>query len=147
MMRPELIVAVARFEFLSVVKRWSYLITTFGLPLFLAVISATVFGAQTYFLSQRATESSVFGLIDEANVIDDSVFADHQGARVWKVNAIEVELYASLDVAKDDLEAGHIRALYVIEPDYLKTGEVRAVRSEKTPLLSMGGTTVEPVLR
>lgn len=147
MIRPERVVAVARFELLSVVKRWSYLITTFGLPLFLALISATVFGAQTYFLSQRAVESSVFGLIDQANVVDESVFEDDEGARVWKVNAIEVELYASLDAAKDDLEAGHIRALYVIEPHYLKTGEVRAVQSEKTPLLSMRGTTVEPVLR
>ncbi len=146
-MRPDRIIAVARFELLSVVKRWSYLITTFGLPLFLAVISATVFGAQTYFLSQRAAESSAFGLIDEANVIDESVFDYDEGARVWKVNAIEVELYASLDAAKDDLQAGRIRALYVIQPDYLKTAEVRAVQSEKTPLLSMGGTTVEPVLR
>ncbi|MDH3726029.1 MAG: ABC transporter permease [Myxococcales bacterium] len=146
-MRPDRVIAVAKFELLSVVKRWSYLITTFGLPLFLAFISGTVLGAQTYFLTQRAAGSSIFGLIDEANVVDASVFEDDGGARVWKVNAIEVELYASLDAAKDDLAAGHIRALYVVEPDYLRTGEVRAVQSEKTPLLSMHGTTVEPVLR
>ncbi len=146
-MRPDRVTAVAKFELLSVVKRWSYLITTFGLPVFLALISGTVLGAQTYFLTLRGAESSAFGLIDEANVVDESVFEDDEGARVWRVNAIEVELYASLDAAKVDLEAGHIRALYVVEPDYLKTGEVRAVQSEKTPLLSMRGTTVEPVLR
>jgi hypothetical protein len=33
-MRFQRVVAVARFELLSVVKRWSYLIATFGLPLF-----------------------------------------------------------------------------------------------------------------
>ncbi len=146
-MRPDRVTAVAKFELLSVVKRWSYLITTFGLPVFLALISGTVLGAQTYFLTLRGAESSAFGLIDEANVVDESVFEDDEGARVWRVNAIEVELYASLDAAKVDLEAGHIRALYVVEPNYLKTGEVRAVQSEKTPLLSMRGTTVEPVLR
>ncbi|MCZ6807584.1 MAG: hypothetical protein O7F08_11570, partial [Deltaproteobacteria bacterium] len=146
-MRPYRVISIAKFELLSVVKRWSYLITTFGLPLFLALISGTVFGAQTYFLTQRASESSAFGLIDEADVVDESVFEDGDGARVWKVNAIEVELYDSLDAAKDDLEAGHIRALYVVEPDYLETGKVRAVQSEKTPLLSMRGATVEPVLR
>ncbi len=146
-MRPDRIISVAKFEFLSVVKRWSYLITTFGLPLFLALISGTVLGAQTYFLTQRASESSAFGLIDEADVLDESVFEDDGGVRVWKVNALEIELYDSLDAAKGDLEAGLIRALYVVEPDYLETGVVRAVQSEKTPLLSMHGTTVEPVLR
>ena len=146
-MRPDRIIAIAKFELLSVVKRWSYLITTFGLPLFLALISGTVLGAQTYFLTQRVSESSAFGLIDEADVVDESVFEDDGGARVWKVNAIEVELYDSLDAGRDDLEAGRIRALYVVEPDYLETGEVRAVQSEKTPLLSMHGMTVEPVLR
>ena len=33
-MRPKRIAAIARFEFLAVVKRWSYLLATFGLPLF-----------------------------------------------------------------------------------------------------------------
>ena len=33
-MRVQRIAAVARFELLSVVKRWSYLIATFGLPVF-----------------------------------------------------------------------------------------------------------------
>lgn len=146
-MRPDRIVAIAKFEFLAVVKRWSYLITTFGLPLFLALISGTVLGAQTYFLTQRAAESSTFGLIDDANVLDDSEFEKDGETRVWKVNAIEIELYSSLDAAKADLEAGRIRALYVVEPDYLRTGAVRAIQSEKTPLLSMRGTTVEPVLR
>ena len=35
-MRPKRVSAIARFEFLAVVKRWSYLLATFGLPLFLA---------------------------------------------------------------------------------------------------------------
>ena len=147
MMRPDRVRSVAWFELMSVVKRWSYLLTTFGLPLFLALVSATVLGAQTYFLTQRAAESSSFGLIDDADVVDRAVFEDREGASVWTVNEIDVELYTSLDDAKKDLEAGTIRALYVVEPDYLETGNVRAVQSEKTPLLSMRGTTVEPVLR
>ena len=82
-MRPKRIAAVARFEFLAVVKRWSYLIATFGLPLFLAAVSGTVLGVQTYFLSQRAAQSSAFGLVDEAAVVDQSVFGERDGARVW----------------------------------------------------------------
>ena len=139
--------AVARFEFLSVVKRWSYLIATFGLPIFLAVVSGTVLGAQTYFLTQRAAESSAFGLVDEAGIVDRSVFEDRDGAQVWTANANDVVLYENRDAAIQDLEAGRLRSVYVVEKGYLASGKVHAIQSEKTPLLSMRGTTIEPLLR
>ena len=146
-MRTKRIAAVARFEFLAVVKRWSYLFATFGLPLFLAAVSGTVLGVQTYFLTQRAEESSAFGLVDEAGVVDPSVFEDHEGARVWTVEESDVVLYDDQAAATRDLDSGRLRALYVVEHDYLQSGNVRAIQSEKTPLLSMRGTTVEPLLR
>jgi ABC-2 type transport system permease protein len=146
-MRMQRIAAVARFELLSVVKRWSYLIATFGLPIFLAVVSGTVLGAQTYFLTQRAAESSRFGLVDESGVIDRAVFEQRDGARVWTANGNDVVLYDNGDVATNDLESGRIRAVYIVAKNYLSSGEVRAIQSEKTPLLSMGGTTIEPLLR
>ena len=92
-MRIQRIAAVARFELLSVIKRWSYLIATFGLPLFLAVVSGTVLGVQTYFLTQRAAESSQFGLVDEAGVIDHSVFEERDGSEIWTANGSDVVLY------------------------------------------------------
>ncbi|NNK08807.1 MAG: ABC transporter permease [Myxococcales bacterium] len=148
-MRIQRIAAVARFEFLSVVKRWSYLLATFGLPLFLAAVSGTVLGVQTYFLSQRASESSQFGLVDEAEVIDRSSFVEKDGELRWRAreNADEVRLYASREAARQDLASGAVRAVYVIEDDYLTTGEVMAIESEKTPLLTMRGTSIEPLLR
>jgi len=145
--RIQRIVAVSRFELLSVVKRWSYLIATFGLPLFLAAVSGTVLGVQTYFLTQRAAESSEFGLVDEAAVVDRSVFEERDGLQVWTANGSDVVLYGNRDVATRDLESGRLRTVYVVEEDYLESGEVRAIQSEKTPLLSMRGTTVEPLLR
>ena len=146
-MRFPRIAAVARFELSSVVKRWSYLIATFGLPLFLAAVSGTVLGAQTYFLTQRAAESSQFGLVDEADVIDRSYS--------WSRAAIlegqpTPTRSCSMTIVKQlakDLESGRLRAVYVVEADYLATGEVRAIQSEKTPLLSMRGTSIEPLLR
>jgi ABC-2 type transport system permease protein len=146
-MRIRRIAAVARFELSSVVKRWSYLIATFGLPLFLALVSGTVLGAQTYFLTQRAAESSEFGLVDEAGVVDRSVFEERGGALVWTANANDVVLYDDREVANQDLASGRLRAVYVVEKEYLASGEVRAVQSEKTPLLSMRGTAIEPLLR
>jgi len=146
-MRVQRIAAVARFELSSVVKRWSYLIATFGLPLFLAAVSGTVLGAQTYFLTQRAAESSRFGLVDEADVVDRSQFVDGEAQPTWTANANEVLLYPDPQSAIEDLESGRLRAVYVVESDYLATGEVRAIQSEKTPLLSMHGTSIEPLLR
>lgn len=146
-MRFGRIAAVARFELASVVKRWSYLIATFGLPLFLALVSGTVLGAQTYFLTQRAAESSEFGLVDEARVVDRSVFEERDGALVWTANANDVVLYDDRAAATTDLGSGRLRALYVVQKDYLSSGEVRAIQSEKTPLLSMRGTSIEPLLR
>jgi ABC-2 type transport system permease protein len=146
-MRIQRIWAVARFELLSVVKRWSYLLATFGLPLFLAGVSGTVLIAQTYFLTQRAAESSTFGLIDEADVVDRSVFEARDGARVWSANGSDVVLYEDRDTATSDLESGDLRALYVVDETYVETGDVRAIQSEKTPLLSMRGTQIEPMLR
>ncbi len=146
-MRVQRIAAVARFELSSVVKRWSYLLATFGLPLFLAGVSGTVLVAQTYFLTQRAAESSTFGLVDEAGVVDRSVFEERDGAHVWSANGSEVVLYEARDVASSDLASGRLRALYVVDARYLETGEVRAIQSETTPLLSMRGTQIEPMLR
>jgi len=145
--RIQRIAAVARFELLSVIKRWSYLIATFGLPLFLALVSGTVLGVQTYFLTQRAEESSQFGIVDEADVIDRSLFEERDGVRVWTANANDIVLYEDLGAATTDLEAGRLRALYVVGQSYLASGEVRAIQSERTPLLSMRGTAVEPLLR
>jgi len=146
-MRLKRVSAVARFEFLAVVKRWSYLIATFGLPLFLALVSGTVLGVQTYFLSQRAVESSAFGLVDEASVVDQSVFESRDGARIWTADGNDIIFFDDAETAAKQLEEGVLRSVYVIQSDYLETGEVRAIQSDKTPLLSMRGTVIEPILR
>lgn len=146
-MRARRVGAVARFELLSVVTRWSYLIATFGLPLFLAAVSGVVLGAQTYFLTQRAAQSSVFGLVDEAGVVSRAVFEARGDEQVWSARGSQVLLYADRDRAEADLESGRLRALYIVPSQYLETGEVRAIESPKTPLLSMRGTTIEPLLR
>ncbi len=146
-MRAKRIAAIARFEFLAVVKRWSYLLATFGLPLFLAGVSGTVLGVQTYFLTQRAAESSSFALVDEARVLDRGRFEDEDGRLVRTDRGNQILLFDDAVEATSLLENGDVRAVYVIEPDYLDTGNVRSIESQKTPLLSMRGTSVEPLLR
>ena len=148
MMRRGRVAAIARFEFLSVVKRWSYLLATFGLPLFLVLVSGVIFAVQTHVLMERATESATFGLVDGAGVIDREGFElGEDGEQIWRGLGADVKMYESYEAAREDLRTGAIRGLYVLDEDYLETGEVRALKSDKTPLLTVQGATIEPRLR
>jgi ABC-2 type transport system permease protein len=60
--------AIATFEFLSAVKRPGYLITTFGMPLFLAGYAAIV-AVPAYFASQAEEETPVYGVVDSAGLL------------------------------------------------------------------------------
>lgn len=148
MMRPGRVAAIARFEFLGVVRRLSYLLATFGLPLFLTLVSGSIFAVQTYVLLQRSEQSATFGVVDDAGVIDRAQFErEETGAEIWHGLGADVSLYESYEAAQRDLRSGAIQGLYLIDEDYLKSGEVRAVRSDKTPLLSVPGAAIEPALR
>jgi ABC-2 type transport system permease protein len=59
---------IATFEFLSAVKRPGYLITTFGMPLFLAGYAAIV-AVPAYFASQAEEETPVYGVVDPAGLL------------------------------------------------------------------------------
>ncbi|MBZ5557501.1 MAG: ABC transporter permease [Acidobacteriia bacterium] len=59
---------VATFEFLSTVTRKGYLITTFGMPVFLTIYGAIV--AVPAILAQRATqETTIYGVVDAADLL------------------------------------------------------------------------------
>jgi ABC-2 type transport system permease protein len=148
MMRAGRVAAIARFEFLGVVRRLSYLLATFGLPLFLALVSGSIFAVQTYVLLERAEQIATFGLVDAAGVVDHAQFErGEDGAELLHGFGADVRLYESYEAARGDLNSGAIQGLYLIDEDYLQTGEVRALRSDKTPLLSIPGATIEPALR
>lgn len=148
MMRAGRVAAIARFEFLGVVRRLSYLLATFGLPLFLALVSGSIFAVQTYVLLERSEQIATFGLVDDAGVVDHAQFErGEDGAELLHGLGADVRLYESYEAARGDLNSGAIQGLYLVDEDYLQTGEVRALRSDKTPLLSIPGATIEPALR
>ena len=53
MMRGQKVRAVARFELLGVVRKWSFLLSTFGLPLLLSGISGGMLAMQGQFLADQ----------------------------------------------------------------------------------------------
>ena len=59
---------VATFEFLTTVKRRGYLITTFGMPLFIALYAAVI-GLPAYFMARQASKPSIYGVVDPAGIL------------------------------------------------------------------------------
>ena len=59
---------IATFEFLTAVRRPGYLITTFGMPLFLAAYSGIV-AVPAYFASRSVREPSIYGVVDPGGVL------------------------------------------------------------------------------
>ena len=59
---------IATFEFLTAVRRPGYLITTFGMPLFMAAYGGVV-AIPAYFASRSVREPSVYGVVDPGDVL------------------------------------------------------------------------------
>ncbi|HVZ21900.1 MAG TPA: hypothetical protein VG871_12590, partial [Vicinamibacterales bacterium] len=68
MTRWEKIKAVATFEFLGTVKRTGYLVTTFGMPVFMAIYAGIV-AIPAYYAAQKDAEPSVFGVVDRSGIV------------------------------------------------------------------------------
>ena len=129
--------AVSRFEFLSVARRWSYLLATFALPAFLVIVSGTIFGIQTYVLQKRIAEKTVFGLVDEAGLIKKEAALDAP---------VEFDRFDTRSDGVTALNEERIVGLYVIEKDYLDTATIRVFRRDSAPVFNVQGTSAEPAL-
>jgi ABC-2 type transport system permease protein len=106
---------VATFEFLSTVTRKGYLITTFGMPVFLAIYGAVV--AVPAILSQRATpEMPIYGVIDAAGLVQLQ-----QDVTAPKAHAVFRPVAAESD-ARVSLARGAIAGYFVVPSDFLDRG-------------------------
>ena len=157
--------AVARFEFRNVVHRWSWVISTFGLPIFFVALSGTMVSIQGNFLEDRVSGVSVFGIVDHAGLLPahaglfrppaelspesrrtldtlglvDGLYLDLDGLLLRRY---ATERDAARAVARDVVSAA-----YVLPGDYLARGHVKALIRHGGPVLSVRASTVEPVLR
>ncbi|NOY92483.1 MAG: ABC transporter permease [Deltaproteobacteria bacterium] len=165
MIRVAKVRAVARFEFRNVVQRWSWVLSTFGLPLFFVTLSGTMVSIQGSFLSERISGTAVFGIVDHAGLLPRSAGLFHSEADLSPASRQTLDtlglrdgLYLDLDsllLRRYDSEheaaravaRGEIGAAYVLPRDYLERGHVRALIRHGGPVLSVRASTVEPVLR
>jgi ABC-2 type transport system permease protein len=123
---------VLKNELLTTIKRKSFIITLFMLPL-IGMILMLVVGNRdqssgiTNLVSKLTTsqeEILVSGLVDETNKIMD-VPDDLKD---------QIKLYTSQQTAELDLNSGKIKAFYLIPDDYVQKGEITIYRPDFNPL-------------
>jgi ABC-2 type transport system permease protein len=133
---------IAVFELLSTVKRTGYLVTTFGMPLFVAGYAALV-AIPAYYAERRAREPTVFGVVDVAGVMNlkgDTPAPDSAAApedlrsnlnASSQARALELERpkivyrpFADESQARQALTEQRIRGYFVLPRDYLHSGVV-----------------------
>ncbi len=166
MIRARKVAAVSRFEFLNVARRKSYLLVTFGLPIFFSALSGGMLALQGYFLKSRIEQAAVYGLVDHYGATEDPRLwgtladVDDDDAREAVIQGNLAELgqgFMLLDevvfqrfddeaAARALVASDRLTAVYVVEEDYLETGNVSLYESEHAPVLSVRSATIEPVL-
>jgi ABC-2 type transport system permease protein len=131
---------VARHEFIETVCRVSFLVVTFGMPLF---IGGTAFlGGLLAMRSITKTGAISAAIVDRAGVVKfDPATKEPLAAKraedeldALMRRRVKFARYDDLNAALDDLNGGRVTVCYVIEPDYLKTGRVTGVSSETVSL-------------
>jgi ABC-2 type transport system permease protein len=136
---------VATFEFLAAVKRTGYLITTFGMPLFMAAYGAMV-ALPAYYADQKDREPVVFGVVDHAEVLRLSSDVKTNAAQIpnemrraleatGQMRALDRALassnfifrpFAADEEARTALADRRIKGYFVVPADYMEEGRIDA---------------------
>jgi ABC-2 type transport system permease protein len=127
---------VLRHELIKTLRRPSFLLVAFGIPLLAILIFAGVrivkggsTGSGDATSNTGTFELEVEGYVDQSgliSVIPQDIPADHLVA------------YVDEEQARQALESGEIAAYYLIPEDYVETGEIFYVYPDTAPLTSDG---------
>ncbi|NIM92874.1 MAG: ABC transporter permease [Anaerolineales bacterium] len=127
---------VLRYEILTNLRRPSFLLITFGLPL----LGLLVFTVVTIVRNNRTADPSAAEPSEQTDLLVEG-FVDQSGL----ITVIPEDLppgillsYADEDAAYDALENGDITAYYIVPEEYVENGEFIYVRPNYSPLSSGG---------
>ena len=130
--------SIAKREFLVTVTRKGYLFTLFGLPLIMigGLFAASLLSRETFRDSQA--NQGPAGVVDRARVLDfrlqavtePTVSTDPLPVPGPRVHS-RLVAYDDLDKALADLKKGDLSAVFLLESDYLQSGDVVAYAAEK----------------
>ena len=134
---------IASFEFLTTVKRPGYLITTFGMPVFMAAYAGIV-AIPAYFAGRAERAPSVYGVVDQAKILhlERDVASERPEIPADLKKAIEVSgqgaaleqgladarfifrPFPAEPEARSALAARSIKGYFVVPSDYIDKGVV-----------------------
>ena len=146
--------AVATFELLGAIKNKGWLITTFGMPVFLMAYGGIV-SVPIYFESKQEKKVAVWGLVDQAGAvgltgdladpgleipaeIKTALEATGQSAVLdqalaWQGNVV-FRPFADDASARAATLGGSLRGYFVIPADWVQTGKITQVTPKKSGL-------------
>ena len=159
-------------EFLSTVKRRSYLIVTLGMPFFLGTYVALVGFLPAYFMSQAGRSQKPIGIVDLAGVIrlEEARVIGQEGSEAGKAarviadrlapagaqgrgvaalldeidSPVEFLPIASKEEALTRLRQGTLQRVYLLPAGYVDTGAIETYQADG-PVFSLGKAKVERV--
>jgi ABC-2 type transport system permease protein len=105
---------IARHEFLTTIKRVSYIILTLSLPVLVILGTLVYYGITQWAGEKPPAEKPSIGYIDSTGLFSDYTHTDD-------TNFV---LYASDSEAKQELLNGNISEYFIIPADYMDTGIV-----------------------
>ncbi len=135
------VMTVTRYEFTTTVTRKAFIIVALGMPLLIA--GSGVVGALVSVRQLKPASSPAIALVDQAKILKPEALSasakENQPAEkdsFLKVaqSKARFTLYAGLDEALADLLGGKVSACYLIDVDYLASGNITTfVRESKLP--------------
>ncbi len=112
---------VVKHEYMTNIKRRSFLFAAFGVPVITILLMAVVFAV----IINNETDTERLGTIG---------YVDQSGVLSQKIDEPEnLRAYASEDAARADLDSHVIGAYFVLPPTYMDTGTINAVSSSNIP--------------
>ncbi len=112
---------VVKHEYLTNIRRRSFLFVAFGVPIFTIVMMAVVFGL----IINNETDTTQLGTIG---------YVDQAGVLAQQIDKPEnFSAYDTEAAARAALDAGTIGAYFILPPNYMTTGTVNAVATSGVP--------------
>lgn len=107
------VLIVAQHEFVSILRKRSFLFAMFGVPLFSILMMVLVIYVQTDVLTGGTTEVERLGYVDHSGVLEDAIDQPADFIR-----------YETDEAASAALESGDVDAYFVVPEFYLRSGQV-----------------------
>jgi ABC-2 type transport system permease protein len=115
---------VAKHEYLTRVRRRSFLIGTLAVPLLIVVVMAI-----SILVSIGGSDTRPVGYVDRAGVLSPEV----QISTAGEERSIAFRAFEDQDAARAALESGDIQAFFVLSSDYPQSGEMSLYYWEDAP--------------